>query len=157
MTDFVALSYALVITVLVLVAIYAIIYPTMIVPRFYAKESAALQDLEGFLTAKKSQNMWRIGFSFFAGSVGSWAICTPPNYACFAGWIGLVFYALACGLPILAIAFFGHVVRDKYPTAGALGDVIVMRFGPSMRLCTCVVALFNMGWCFIFSALPNYE
>ena len=36
-------------------------------------------------------------------------------------------------------------VREKYPTAGALGDVMVMRFGPVMRLCIVVVALFNMS------------
>lgn len=145
MTDYVALSYAVVILLLVLVALYALAYPTVIAPRFFKAESGALQDLEGFLTAKKSQSRWRIAFSFYAGSVGAWAITTPASYATFAGWVGMVFYAIACGLPIVILAFFGNVVRDRYPTAGALGDIIVIRFGPAMRLCTCVVALFNMA------------
>ena len=45
---------------------------------------------------------------------------------------------------VIVLAFFGNMVRDKYPGAGALGDVILARFGPAMRYCTCVVALFNM-------------
>jgi hypothetical protein len=56
MTDYVALSYAVVILLLVLVALYALAYPTVIAPRFFKAESGALQDLEGFLTAKKSQS-----------------------------------------------------------------------------------------------------
>jgi SSS family solute:Na+ symporter len=145
MTDFVAISYALVIVVLAAVAIYALAYPSIIVPRFYSKESEAMQDLAGFLTAKKSQNRWRIGFSFYAGSVGAWAITTPANYASFAGWVGMVFYALACGLPLIVLAYLGNTVRDKYPSAGALGDIITMRFGPFMRYCVLIVSLFNMA------------
>ena len=45
---------------------------------------------------------------------------------------------------VIILAFFGNMVRDKYPGAGALGDVILARFGPAMRYCCCVVALFNM-------------
>lgn len=144
-TNWEALSYGLVCTTLVAVAAYALAYPTLIATRFFAKEGTAINDLEGFLTAKNTQNRWRIGFSFYAGSVGAWAITTPANYATWAGWIGMTFYALACGIPIIVLAFFGDFVREKYPTAGSLGDVIVMRFGPAMRWCTCVVALFNMA------------
>jgi len=146
MTDWIAASYGSVVTALVVVAAYALAYPTLIAPRFFkdSNESGALADIDGFLTAKKSQSRWRIAFSFYAGSVGAWAITTPSNYASFAGWVGMTFYALAVGIPVIVLAFFGNMVRDKYPGAGALGDVILARFGPAMRYCTCVVALFNM-------------
>ena len=123
MTDFVAISYALVIVVLAAVAIYALAYPSIIVPRFYSKESEAMQDLAGFLTAKKSQNRWRIAFSFYAGSVGAWAITTPANYASFAGWVGMVAYAAACGLPILVLGLHGHKVRCARGPAPALAVI----------------------------------
>jgi SSS family solute:Na+ symporter len=144
-TDWIGVSYGLVVTTLVAVAVYALVYPTLIAKKYFASEGAALNDLEGFLTAKNTQSRWRIGFSFYAGSVGAWAITTPANYATWAGWVGMTFYAIACGVPIIVLAFFGDMVREKYPTAGALGDVIVIRFGPAMRYCTCVVALFNMA------------
>ena len=144
-TDWIATSYGLVIVTLAAVALYALAYPKFIAAKYFSKEGTALDDLEGFLTARKSQNRWRIAFSFYAGSVGAWAITTPANYATFAGWVGMSFYALACGVPIIVLAYFGDMVRSKYPTAGALGDVILTRFGPAMRYCTCVVALFNMA------------
>jgi Na+/proline symporter len=53
--------------------------------------------------------------------------------------------SLSATRSLIPLALTGNMVREKYPTAGALGDVIVMRFGPAMRWCTCVVALFNMA------------
>ncbi len=111
MTDYIALSYALVILVLVLVALYALAYPTVIAPRFFKADAGALNDFESFITARSTQSRWRIAFSFYAGSVGAWAITTPANYASFAGWVGMVAYAVACGLPIIVLAFYGHKVR----------------------------------------------
>jgi len=110
MTDYIALSYALVILFVIGVAIYALAYPTIIAPRFFKADVNALKDFESFITAKNTQNRWRIAFSFYAGSVGAWAITTPANYSTFAGWVGMVAYAAACGLPIIVLAFFGHMV-----------------------------------------------
>ena len=111
MTDYIALSYALVILVLVLVALYALAYPTLIAPRFFKADVDALKDVASFITARSTQSRWRIAFSFYAGSVGAWAITTPANYASFAGWVGMVAYAAACGLPILVLGLYGHKVR----------------------------------------------
>lgn len=145
MTDYIALSYALVILVLVLVALYALAYPTVIAPRFFQADVNALKDFESFITARSTQSRWRIAFSFYAGSVGAWAITTPANYASFAGWVGMLAYAVACGLPILVLAFYGHKVKEMYPAAGSLGDVMTMRYGPVMKGCAVIVALFNMA------------
>ena len=64
MTDWIAASYGSVVTALVVVAAYALAYPTLIAPRFFkdSNESGALADIDGFLTAKKSQSRWRIAF-----------------------------------------------------------------------------------------------
>jgi hypothetical protein len=55
MTDYVALSYALVILFLVLVALYALAYPTLIAPRFFKADVDALKDVASFITARSTQ------------------------------------------------------------------------------------------------------
>jgi len=139
-----ALSYALVMTVLTLFAAYAVLY-TRVFSQRSDKEKDANANLEGFISASHTQGKWRIGWSFYAGSVGAWCITGPPGYATFAGWIGMVFYALATGIPIIAIAFFGQTVQDKYPTARSFGDFVSFRFGPTARVMMEIVALFNMS------------
>jgi hypothetical protein len=37
------------------------------------------KDTEDFITARTSQNMWRVGWSFFAGGLGATAIITPSQ------------------------------------------------------------------------------
>eukprot|EP00951_Prasinocladus_malaysianus_P019930 scaffold162033_cov56-Prasinocladus_malaysianus.AAC.1 len=61
---------------------------------------------EDFVTARGTANISQIGWSFYASSVGAWVIVTPASYAAFAGWVGMIMYAVACGIPILAIAYF---------------------------------------------------
>lgn len=46
---------------------------------WWSHKRNANQDTEDFVTARASQNMWRIGWSFYAGSVGSWVIVTPSQ------------------------------------------------------------------------------
>lgn len=60
---------------------------------------------DAFITAKGTQGVWRIAWSFFASAMGSWVITSPANYAVFAGWIGMVFYAVATGYkkPVLLL------------------------------------------------------
>lgn len=58
----------------------------------------------------------RIAWSFFAGALGAWVISSPPSYVASgfgygAGAIGLVFYSLSSGLPVIMIAFAGSVIR----------------------------------------------
>lgn len=58
----------------------------------------------------------RIGWSFFAGALGAWVISGPPSYTASgygygAGAIGLVFYSLSSGLPVIMVAFAGELIR----------------------------------------------
>jgi len=139
-----ALSYALVISALVAFAAYAVLY-TKFFSGKHKGESETLESTAGFITARNSQSMWRISWSFYAGSVGAWCITGPPGYATFAGWLGMVFYAVATGIPIILIAFLGTKVQEKWPTANSLGDFVMLRFGPTARLLTIIVTLFNMS------------
>eukprot|EP00960_Hanusia_phi_P046550 757896-Hanusia_phi.AAC.5 len=125
-TDWVALSYALTVTMLVSIALYAVIY-TKLRLKSSAEMSRLLQTSEGFLTAKKSQGVYRIAWSFYAGSVGSWCITSPSNYATFAGWIGMIFMALGTGVPLIVQSYFGSMVQSKYPNVNSFGDFITAR------------------------------
>jgi hypothetical protein len=58
----------------------------------------------------------RIAWSFFAGALGAWVIASPPAYTGSgfgygAGALGLVFYSLSSGLPVIMIAFAGEAIR----------------------------------------------
>eukprot|EP00960_Hanusia_phi_P071804 767635-Hanusia_phi.AAC.2 len=108
MTDWLALSYSLTVICLVAIAAYAIIYTKLMTKKSEVVKHV-LETSEGFITARKTQGMWRIAWSFYAGSVGSWVITTTASYASYAGYLGVVFYAFATGLPIIMQAYFGDV------------------------------------------------
>jgi Na+/proline symporter len=87
-------SYVTSIFAAVAFAAFAVGYTT-----FFAKGKNATT--EEFITARHTQSKWRIAWSFFAGAVGAWVIVGPASYASYAGVLGLVFYSLASGLPII--------------------------------------------------------
>jgi hypothetical protein len=60
--------------VALLFAIYAFAYGW-----WWTKKQERNQGTEDFVTARASQSMFRIGWSFYAGAVGSWAIVTPSQ------------------------------------------------------------------------------
>lgn len=60
--------------VALLFALYAFAYGW-----WWTKKQARNQGTEDFVTARASQSMFRIGWSFYAGAVGSWAIVTPSQ------------------------------------------------------------------------------
>lgn len=60
--------------VALLFALYAFAYGW-----WWTKKQSRNQGTEDFVTARGSQSMLRIGWSFYAGAVGSWAIVTPSQ------------------------------------------------------------------------------
>ena len=136
------LTYGISVPVMVGFAMLAAIYTKVIGSKI---EMATKNETEGFITARKTQGMWRIGWSFFAGSVGAWVIVSPSSYATFAGIIGLVFYAIASGLPLLIIAVFGQIVQERFPNVCSLGDFMLARFGPTAKIMATILTLFNMS------------
>jgi solute:Na+ symporter, SSS family len=63
--------------------------------------------------------------------MGAWTITSPPSYAVSSGWLGMVFYAIATGLPILIIAFLGNAVQRRWPRCSSLGDFAMLRLQTS--------------------------
>ena len=75
---------------------------------------------------------------------GFQVVVSPASYASFAGIIGCAFYALASGIPVMIIAFFGQSISERYPSCQSVGDFIHLRFGPTARLLVSSLTLFNM-------------
>eukprot|EP00775_Hariotina_reticulata_P013392 gene13392-13519_t len=137
--DFVILCYVVGTFLAVAFAGYAFWYG------WYLSKKAQNKDTEAFVTARGSQNIWRIGWSFYAGAVGAWVIVAPPQYAQFSGIVGVVVYAIATGIPILLIGFFGHIVTRDMPHVFSISDFVGWRFGPVAKLIVFLVCMFNMS------------
>lgn len=75
---------------------------------------------------------------------GAWAVVTPASFAYIAGIVGVVAYAVATGIPILMIAFFGERITSGMPHVFSLSDFVGWRFGPIAKTLVAVIALFNM-------------
>jgi hypothetical protein len=83
---------------------------------------------KGFLTAGKDQNTFQIAFSFFATVMGAQSVTFPAFYSSYAGWLGLLFYALSTGAPIVLVGLIGPAVRCRWPQACSLGDFVHYRY-----------------------------
>jgi Na+/proline symporter len=55
------------------------------------------------------------------------------QYASFAGIVGVVVYAISCGLPILLISFFGGKITRDMPHVFSLADFVGWRYGPTAK------------------------
>jgi SSS family solute:Na+ symporter len=100
---------------------------------------------EFYFTARGSKGKWLIAWSFYASAVGSWVIAAVPDFAFWGGILGLFWYALAAGLPIVLIGLWGNKVQAMYPKVLSLSDFSRLRFGPcTLTLCV-LLTLFNMA------------
>jgi Na+/proline symporter len=66
------------------------------------------------------------------------------QYAAVAGIVGVVAYAISCGLPILMIGGFGGRITRDLPHVFSLGDFIGWRFGPIARTLLFLMTMFMM-------------
>ncbi|KAF8065845.1 OCT4 [Scenedesmus sp. PABB004] len=138
--NYVALCWGLGSVVAVAFAAYAFAFGVL----WARRHAAAATDTELFLTARGTQSVWRIGWSFFAGAVGAWVIVAPSQYASFSGIVGLVVYALASGIPIIIIAGFGALIKDM-PHVLSLSDFMSWRYGPVAKTVVFLLCVFNMA------------
>jgi Na+/proline symporter len=136
---YIGLCYGLSVPLVVAFGVYAVAYG-----RWFQSHRMAIKDTEAFTTARGTQSLWRIGWSFFCGAVGAWALVTPANFASFAGIVGVVSYAVTTGIPILLIAFAGERITSGMPHVYSLADFVGWRFGAIAKTVVALIALFNM-------------
>ncbi|KAI9182844.1 hypothetical protein H9P43_003754 [Blastocladiella emersonii ATCC 22665] len=102
-------------------------------------------DTEQFITARGTQPWARIGYSFFAGALGAWAIATPANMAATAGYIGLVSYAVSTGIPTVLVAFAGERMQRLLPRPLSLSDFVLWRYGRVAQVFVAAICILSMA------------
>lgn len=100
---------------------------------------------EEFVTARHQVGALRIGWAFFAGACGAWVMASPPYFGATYGVVGLAWYALASGLPLVAVAYAGGAISRKFPHVLSLTDFIRWRFGFWAQMYVALLVLFNMS------------
>ncbi|KAI9294533.1 hypothetical protein K502DRAFT_342359 [Neoconidiobolus thromboides FSU 785] len=125
----------------VLFALFAVVCTYI----YQRKKPELINELEFFLTARNTQPTIRVAWSFVAGVLGAWILAGPPGYAVTAGVIGLIFYALASGLPVLLLAFVGDRIQKKLPNVISFCDYVHYRFGLVPQIYVVIIMLLNMG------------
>ena len=50
---------------------------------YTVKNKSATASTEAFITARGTQGFWRVFWSFYAGSIGAWAVFLPASYTSF--------------------------------------------------------------------------
>jgi len=166
--DWVATAYGVCISVAVLFAAYAVLFgwwtnrrrlaaaapvvagsgalaPGAPAPAALAAGGAELGSTEDFVTARGTQGVGRIAWSFYAGAVGAWVIVSPSQYAAFAGIVGVVVYALTSGLPVLLVATLGGRITAALPHVYSMADFFGWRFGPCAQTLVALLCVFNMS------------
>jgi len=66
------------------------------------------------------------------------------QYASIAGIVGVVAYAISCGLPILMIGGFGGRITRDLPHVFSLADFVGWRFGPIAKTQLFIMSMFMM-------------
>lgn len=107
----------------------------------------AAADRDAYLTARDTQGAWPLALSFFAAGLGAWILFTPAEVGATVGVVGVVGYAVAAGLPFIALAWLGPLIRARVPAGVTLTDWVRLRFGRPMQAYVAVVSVFYM---FIF-------
>lgn len=104
-------------------------------------------DRDAYLAARGTQGAGPLALSFFAAGLGAWILFTPAEVGATVGIVGVVGYAVAAGLPFIALAWLGPLVRARVPEGVTLTDWVRRRFGRPMQAYVAVIAVFYM---FIF-------
>ncbi len=135
---YIILCYTLSITLLVGFAAFALVLA-------WRHNRRSKGTTEEFLTARSSASMLRIAWSFYASAVGAWVFTGPPSYASYAGYIGLLSYAISAGLPIVMIAFLGDLVQAKLPQVVSMSDYVGWRYGVIPQTYVVLLTSLNMS------------
>ncbi|KAH6560850.1 hypothetical protein BASA60_000210 [Batrachochytrium salamandrivorans] len=130
------------IIVVILFGLAAVLYS------FFGTDQSKV-DTEYFLTARNTQPIHRIAWSFFAASMGAWVLYGPASFvgdpSFGTGYLGLISYSLFTGLPLIMIAFMGTYIRKNVPRATSIASFGRWRFGFLAEIFIMLIVMFNLG------------
>lgn len=82
-----------------------------------------------------------MAWSFYAGSIGCWALFLPASYPAFGGWVSVCTYAFSTGLPVLLIAEFGYKLMKRVPEVMSLNDFAGRMYGRPVQAAVAALSL----------------
>ncbi|KAI8928060.1 hypothetical protein BC831DRAFT_450236 [Entophlyctis helioformis] len=136
------LGLGLTISTTVLFGVAAVVYS------FYGIDQSKV-DTEYFLTARNSQPIHRLAWSFFAAAMGAWAMYGPAQFvadpAFGAGLVGLISYSFFAGFPLIMVAYMGGYIRKNVPNATSVTSFAYWRFGRAGELFVALLVLLNLS------------
>ena len=103
-----------------------------------------------YLSARGSQDWFRIGLSLFASGMGIWILFGPSEVGYYGGFWDVVCYAVSASTPFLLLAYVGPMIRDKLPDGVTLADYVRLRIGRPMQIYVGVISVIYM-FTFLFA------
>jgi SSS family solute:Na+ symporter len=103
-----------------------------------------------YLSARGSQDWFRIGLSLFASGMGIWILFGPSEVGYYGGFWDVVGYAVSASTPFLLLAYVGPMIRDKLPDGVTLADYVRLRIGRPMQIYVGVISVIYM-FTFLFA------
>jgi len=107
-----------------------------------------------FFSARDSQGWVSLGLSFFASSQGAWVLYAAPEVGALSGWWGVLGYATASCLPLLALMFLAPYVKAQHPNGFCLTDWVANRFGRPAQVLVALISIFYM-WIYLAAELTS--
>lgn len=138
MADLESVSYGVCLAIIVLFGAFALLLTRL---RWRDNNDTT----EFFLTARHSVPEFIVAGSFYTSAMGAWVVFAMASYVVSAGIVGLVFYSISCGFPILMIAYVGSLIQARYPRILSLGDFVLWRFGRPVQIYVAALMAFNMA------------
>ena len=112
---------------------------------WHARRTARGQQLDDYLTARGSVGTGLSMATLVATLAGTWIISSPALVAHYYGAAAVLGYCLGQALPMWLFPLVGNRVRELYPQATTLSDVVGERYGRNVRILVSLLGLFYMG------------
>lgn len=108
----------------------AFTFAAVVVFVFKSGKESLRNPSENFFTGTRTQQWWRLGFSWFAGLMGTWVLTGPVETAYYDGWYAALGYALSCALPFFFFVWAGPRVVEAVDWKGfTVLHYVKLRFG----------------------------
>ncbi|KAI8900141.1 hypothetical protein BC833DRAFT_583162 [Globomyces pollinis-pini] len=115
----------------------------------HRKFSKVDQSLHFFLTARNTLPWYKVAGGFYAASIGAAVLFAAPSIVADiqnpGGYISLIVYAVASGLPFIVIAYCGVYIKNRFPDGTSIGSFARWRFGPFFELWVTINVLLTLG------------
>jgi len=106
--------------------------------------SKKYQGINNYLVANRSIGIFSLTTSLVASALGTWILFGPASAATWGGIGAVIGYSLGAAFPLFILIYLGEKIRDAYPKAKTLIEVIRLRFGSDLFKLIMFLSIFYM-------------